>query len=88
MKTRRKQGRHDRYESALRDLQIELVKVQKHIIKHSHKVLVIFEGRDAAGKDTGPSNGSSSTSAREKPASWRLASRLTGTPPPGTFSAM
>src|SRR6266496_6028124 len=51
MKARRRESRHDRYESALRDLQIELVKVQKHVIKHSHKVLVIFEGRDASGKD-------------------------------------
>jgi polyphosphate kinase 2 len=25
--------------------------VQRHVIKHGHKVLVIFEGRDAAGKD-------------------------------------
>ena len=39
------------YRAALRDLQVELVKVQRHIIKHGHKVLVIFEGRDAAGKD-------------------------------------
>ena len=40
-----------RYEDSLRALQIELVKVQRHVIKHGHKVLVIFEGRDAAGKD-------------------------------------
>jgi polyphosphate kinase 2 len=39
------------YRAALQDLQVELVKVQRHIIKHRHKVLVIFEGRDAAGKD-------------------------------------
>ncbi len=39
------------YKAALRALQIELVKVQKHVIKHDHKVLVIFEGRDASGKD-------------------------------------
>jgi polyphosphate kinase 2 len=39
------------YEASLRALQIELVKIQRHIIKHGHKVLVIFEGRDAAGKD-------------------------------------
>ena len=51
IKTRRKQGGHEQYEKALRDLQIELVKIQKHVIKHAHKVLVIFEGRDAAGKD-------------------------------------
>jgi polyphosphate kinase 2 len=41
----------DRYETELRKLQIELVKVQRHVIKHRHKVLVVFEGRDAAGKD-------------------------------------
>jgi len=39
------------YRAALHDLQVELVKVQRHIIKHGHRVLVIFEGRDAAGKD-------------------------------------
>ena len=39
------------YRAALHDLQVELVKVQGHIIKHGHRVLVIFEGRDAAGKD-------------------------------------
>jgi polyphosphate kinase 2 len=40
-----------RYEESLRQLQIELVKVQEHVIKHGHKVLIIFEGRDASGKD-------------------------------------
>jgi polyphosphate kinase len=39
------------YEASLRELQIELVTVQRHVIKHGHKVLVIFEGRDASGKD-------------------------------------
>ena len=39
------------YKTTLRALQIELVKLQKHIIKHGHKLLVIFEGRDASGKD-------------------------------------
>lgn len=39
------------YEAQLRALQIELVKVQRHVIKHGHKVLIIFEGRDASGKD-------------------------------------
>jgi polyphosphate kinase len=47
----REDGRHGRYERKLRELQIELVKVQRHVIKHGHKVLIIFEGRDAAGKD-------------------------------------
>jgi polyphosphate kinase 2 len=30
---------------------VELVKLQRHIIQHGHKLLVILEGRDAAGKD-------------------------------------
>ena len=50
-----KRSRHPsgraQYQASLRDLQIELVKVQRHVIKHGHKVLVIFEGRDASGKD-------------------------------------
>jgi len=51
--TKKHRNRDERadYKSSLRSLQIELVKVQKHIIKHGHKVLVIFEGRDASGKD-------------------------------------
>lgn len=39
------------YRAPLRELQAELVKVQRHIIKHGHRVLVICEGRDASGKD-------------------------------------
>lgn len=39
------------YERTLHSLQIELVKIQRHIIEHDHRVLVIFEGRDASGKD-------------------------------------
>ena len=39
------------YKKELRDLQIELVKLHRHIIEHGHRVLVILEGRDAAGKD-------------------------------------
>ncbi len=39
------------YKDTLRLLQIELVKLQKHIIKKNDRVLVIFEGRDAGGKD-------------------------------------
>jgi polyphosphate kinase 2 len=38
------------YEAALRDLQIELVKLQEWIKDQGLKVVVIFEGRDAAGK--------------------------------------
>src|SRR5471032_3108485 len=39
------------YKDILRQLQIELVKLQRHVIKHDDKILVILEGRDAAGKD-------------------------------------
>jgi polyphosphate kinase 2 len=39
------------YKSSLRALQIELVKIERHVIKHDHKILVIFEGRDTSGKD-------------------------------------
>jgi polyphosphate kinase 2 len=39
------------YRKRLRHLQIELVKLQRHNIANDRKVLVIVEGRDAAGKD-------------------------------------
>ncbi len=39
------------YKRQLRALQIELVKLQRHQIKCDDKILIIFEGRDAAGKD-------------------------------------
>ena len=38
------------YESELKTLQIELLKLQNHIKDTGEKVLMIFEGRDAAGK--------------------------------------
>ena len=39
------------YKRSLRELQVELVKLQNHLIKCDDKILVIFEGRDSAGKD-------------------------------------
>lgn len=42
---------HDQYERELHVLQIELVKLQKHFLCCNDKILVVFEGRDAAGKD-------------------------------------
>jgi len=38
------------YESELKELQIELLKMQNHVKDTGQKVLMIFEGRDAAGK--------------------------------------
>ena len=39
------------YKDNLRRLQVELVKLQRHFIKCDEKILIILEGRDAAGKD-------------------------------------
>ncbi len=39
------------YRRELQALQTELVKLQRHVITHGERILVIFEGRDAAGKD-------------------------------------
>ncbi len=38
------------YEEGLNRLQIELLKWQKHVIANDERVLMLFEGRDAAGK--------------------------------------
>lgn len=38
------------YEKELRNLQTELIKVQNHVKTHGLRILVLFEGRDAAGK--------------------------------------
>src|SRR5262245_29327961 len=43
-------GNHD-YKRELRALQIELVKLQRELIRDNARVLVIVEGRDGAGKD-------------------------------------
>ena len=53
-------GKHDerksaasgaRYEKTLYRLQVELVKLQRHVIGSGQKILIILEGRDGAGKD-------------------------------------
>ncbi len=38
------------YENELKNLQIEMVKLQGWISKNKKRVVIIFEGRDAAGK--------------------------------------
>ncbi len=38
------------YEEELRNLQIELVKLQRYISKENKRLVILFEGRDAAGK--------------------------------------
>ncbi|WP_295754563.1 polyphosphate kinase 2 [Undibacterium sp.] len=39
------------YKDSLHKVQAELVKLQRHFIKCNDKILIILEGRDAAGKD-------------------------------------
>ena len=39
------------YRDSLRNLQVELVKLQRHFIECNDKILIILEGRDASGKD-------------------------------------
>lgn len=39
-----------RYETELRDLQAQLIKLQEWVISERQRVVIIFEGRDAAGK--------------------------------------
>lgn len=40
----------ERYEEEMKKLQVELVKLQEWVKKENQKIVVIFEGRDAAGK--------------------------------------
>lgn len=42
---------HKDYKAELHDLQVELVKLQRHLISHGERILVLLEGRDSAGKD-------------------------------------
>ncbi|CAN5672920.1 polyphosphate kinase 2 [soil metagenome] len=42
---------HKNYQAQLHELQVELVKLQRHFIGCGDKILVLLEGRDAAGKD-------------------------------------
>ncbi|MCI3130869.1 polyphosphate kinase 2 [Phenylobacterium aquaticum] len=40
-----------RYRAELQEAQVQLSRLQRHVIANNLKILVIFEGRDAAGKD-------------------------------------
>ncbi len=42
--------RYLKYENRLKELQEELIKLQKWVAKNDEKIVIIFEGRDAAGK--------------------------------------
>src|SRR5882724_361926 len=45
------EDRDKHYKRQLRELQIELVNLQRHLIKQNARVLIVLEGRDGAGKD-------------------------------------
>ncbi len=45
-----KKKRNKFYEKELRRMHIELIKVQESVKRHGLKVVIVFEGRDAAGK--------------------------------------
>ncbi|MEZ5852996.1 MAG: polyphosphate kinase 2 [Hyphomicrobiaceae bacterium] len=47
-----KKLKRDAFEAELQALQIELIKLQTHLLKSRERLLVIFEGRDSAGKGT------------------------------------
>ena len=44
--------KRDAFEAELGPLQIELLKLQAHATEHGERIVVVFEGRDAAGKGT------------------------------------
>ena len=46
----RKALNYARYDMRLRDLQAEMIKLQTWVETNKHKVVIIYEGRDAAGK--------------------------------------
>jgi polyphosphate kinase 2 len=47
-----KKLKRDEFEKELSALQIELVKLQQHALRTKERIIVLFEGRDAAGKGT------------------------------------
>jgi polyphosphate kinase 2 len=49
-RTERKAVRKRRLEQELKPLQVELLKLQRHLERHDRRMIVLFEGRDAAGK--------------------------------------
>lgn len=63
------------YEEQKYQLQVELLKLQAWVKETGQKVVVLFEGRDAAGKGA-PSSALWNTSILVEPALWRWKSPL------------
>jgi hypothetical protein len=72
------------YEKALRALQVELCSLQDWVKEHGQRVVVVFEGRDAAGKGGRPSPIASAPACS---AWWRCLRRPIATSPSFTCSA-
>ncbi len=70
---------HNDYAAQLRVLQIELVKLQRHFIGCGDRILVLLEGRDAAGKDGSIKRVVEHLSPRETRTSLLTASAVDGT---------
>ena len=47
---REKKDFNKKYDKMIEDLQIKLVHMQDWVIENNKKVVIVFEGRDAAGK--------------------------------------
>ena len=75
------------YETELFRLQGELVKMQEWMRTEGARIVVIFEGRDAAGKGGTITAGDRSTSTPAWPGSRRCPPRPSGSAPSGTSSA-
>ena len=76
-----------KYVDELAHLQFELIKLQEWVRLNGLKVVVLFEGRDAAGKG-GASSASPSPSTLASAASWRSARRPNASAGSGISSAM
>lgn len=50
-KSAEKKAAHADYDAALRDLQVQLVNMQVWAMAKGRKIVILFEGRDASGKD-------------------------------------
>jgi|GEM_PF-3257842 len=77
--------RHFYFKELIR-LQKELVKLQDWVVHKKLKVVVLFEGRDAAGR-AASSSGSRSALIQEPVASWRYPRPPSVKNPSGIFSA-
>ena len=70
--------RKRREERSLKPLQVELLKLQKHLESEGRRMIILFEGRDAAGTQRhGQDDGADADPRRpQQPLAQELAARL------------